>query len=450
VRTATANLPKAGSEYRFVIIGAGLTGLAAAARLDELGHHDYLLIEAGRRPGGWATTDRTDAYAADRATHVLYFRDEHVRRRVERLLEGRWIRHTKNCVIDSMGIRTPFPFHANLYGRPAAVVAECLDGILQAAAADERAARSPATFLDWIMRSFGPGVARHFMIPYNTKLWTVGPESMTADWMGAFVPPVDVRRVLEGATLRLDSSIGLNAEFFYPEDGISMLADRLATGLQGTVRFATRATALSPAGRQIQLSDGSTCSFESVISTIPLPRIVAITRDIPPPVKRSVGSLRAMDLVVVDVGTKQTGDEGEHWAYLPDPDVLGFRLGFVHNLTDRLMPKGHGLLSMEIAHAPHRPLPPGSTTTRTVADLVRLGWVGSESDVTFVRERRFACAYAIPLIGSAEASDGALRALRDLGIHSVGRFGSWKYSNMEDALVDGARAADRVVMEPAV
>ncbi len=448
-RRTIASRSKAGSEYRFVIIGAGLTGLAAAARLDELGQHDYLLVEAERRPGGWATTDRSGDYGADRATHVLYFRDEAIQRRVERLLEGRWIRHTKNCVIDSMGARTPFPFHANLYGRPAAVVAECLAGIVQAST-EERAASSPATFLDWIMRSFGPGVARHFMVPYNTKLWTVGPERMTADWMGDFVPPVDVRRVLEGAASRLDSSVGLNAQFFYPEDGISMLADRLASKLQGTVRFATRVTALSPVRKQIRLSDGATCSFESVISTIPLPRIVEITRDVPAPLAEAVKSLTAMDLVLVDVGTNHPRDDGEHWAYLPDPDVLGFRLGLVHNLTDRLTPMGHGLFTMEIAHAPHRPLPAGSVTSRTVSDLVRLGWIRSEADVTFVRERRLACAYAVPLIGSVQASDRALRFLRDLGIHSVGRFGAWKYSSMEDALQDGQRAADRVATASAV
>ena len=119
-----------------MILGAGLTGLAAAARLEELGESDYLLVEKEDRPGGWATTDWTGAYGADKGVHVLYFRDDEVRGHVEELLGGKWIRHEKRCVVDSGGIRTPFPFHANLHGRPPEVVEECVAG-LRIASADQ-------------------------------------------------------------------------------------------------------------------------------------------------------------------------------------------------------------------------------------------------------------------------------------------------------------------------
>ena len=44
------------------------------------------------------------------------------------------------------------------------------------------------TFEDFIRRSMGEGVARHFMVPYNTKLWHLPPRRMTVDWLGRFVP----------------------------------------------------------------------------------------------------------------------------------------------------------------------------------------------------------------------------------------------------------------------
>ena len=80
------------------------------------------------------------------------------------------------------------------------------------------------------------------MVPYNTKMWTVPPEQMAADWTGGFIPPVDLRRSLDGALLKRDSSVGLNAEFFYPEAGISTLAETLASGLHGSIRYDTVAT----------------------------------------------------------------------------------------------------------------------------------------------------------------------------------------------------------------
>ena len=32
------------------------------------------------------------------------------------------------------------------------------------------------TFEDWIYKNFGSGIAKHFMISYNEKLWTVHPK----------------------------------------------------------------------------------------------------------------------------------------------------------------------------------------------------------------------------------------------------------------------------------
>jgi hypothetical protein len=110
-----------------------------------------------------------------------------------------------------------------------------------------------------------------------------------------------------------------------------------------------------------------------------------------------------------------------------------------------MAPKGHGLYTVEIAYSPHRPLPEESLRARVVADLIRLGWLRSTSEVTFLRERRYPTAYALPLIGSARASADVRRCLEALDIHSVGRFGEWKYSNMEDALIDGRAAVDCLV-----
>ena len=69
---------------------------------------------------------------ADRGIHVLYFREPRLQDLVEELLEGDLLRHDKRCVIDSGGVRTPFPFHANLFGRPLDVVEECLAGLWEA------------------------------------------------------------------------------------------------------------------------------------------------------------------------------------------------------------------------------------------------------------------------------------------------------------------------------
>ncbi len=58
----------AGRDPRIVIIGAGPTGLGAGYRLDELGYDDWVLLEAGDRVGGLATSSSTRR--ASRGTSV--------------------------------------------------------------------------------------------------------------------------------------------------------------------------------------------------------------------------------------------------------------------------------------------------------------------------------------------------------------------------------------------
>ena len=178
-----------------LIVGAGLAGLSTAYHLSALGDDDYLVVEAEDRPGGWAKTDWSGEWGADRAIHVLYFRSPEIREWVRDLLGGRWTEHQKNCIIDSGGVRTPFPFHANLYGRAPEVVAECLLGLWQASLARQNSP-PPVSFADWIALTSGAGVARHFMDPYNTKLWTVPPAEMGWDWVGDLIPAPDRKSVV--------------------------------------------------------------------------------------------------------------------------------------------------------------------------------------------------------------------------------------------------------------
>lgn len=53
-----------------VVIGAGMGGLAAAARLAALGH-DVSVFEQGKHPGGKVATYRRDGFAFDTGPSLL-------------------------------------------------------------------------------------------------------------------------------------------------------------------------------------------------------------------------------------------------------------------------------------------------------------------------------------------------------------------------------------------
>lgn len=427
-----------------LVAGAGLAGLSAAFHLERGGLHDVLVVEAADGPGGWARTDWSGPWGADRAIHVLYFRDPSLRALAEDLLGPRLVEHVRRSLVDSVGVRTPYPFHAHLHGRPPGVVLECLDGLWRVSLDANEPMPAGATFADWILRTQGEGVARHFMTPYNTKLWTVPPDAMEWQWTGPFIPRIEPRLLLAGALSGEDRGHGLNATFLYPRHGAGELPEALAAKV-ARVCYQTRLVALDADAHRATLADGHTVRYDALLSSLPLPELASLLAPLPPELDEARSRLEWTDLVLVDVGFRSPTDRTTHWVYLPDPEVLAYRLHQVHVLSPELAPEGHGLHCVEISHSRHRPLPAGDIVARVVDDLVRTRWLAGHDRVVFTRVRRFPCAYSIPLSGADEAAKRLVEYARTKGIHCIGRYGAWRYGSQEDALRDGRDVATGLI-----
>ena len=426
-----------------LIVGAGLAGLSTAYHLQRAGREDYQVLEAEDGPGGWARTDWTGDWGADRAIHVLHFRHPETRELLRTLTGAECATLDRIALIDSRGVRTSYPFHAHLHGRDPEIVRECLEGLQQAEALRAGGTAPPETFAEWIAQQQGAGVARHFMDPYNTKLWTVAPDEMWCNWMADFIPAVDKARAASGAEKKTEAREGRNATFDYHRSGASGLPIALAQRIH-PVRFSTRVVAIDPDRKLATLHDGTRIRYQTLVSTMPLKTLGWMLAPLPAAQHAAWERLESVDLVLADVGFVRREEPPAHWVYFPDPDVLAYRMHQAHSLSPALAPEGCGLYCLEISHSRHRPLPSGELRARVIDDLVRTGWLASKEQVVFYRERRRSCSYVIPRPGW---SDDA-RLLRDYArafdIHSIGRFGEWKYCSQEDALRDGIAMAEQL------
>src|SRR6185312_10891717 len=53
----------------------------------------------------------------------------------------------------------------------------------------------PANFEEFIYKIWGAGIAKHFAIPYNRKLWAVPLSEMETSWLGGRVPMPDLEEM---------------------------------------------------------------------------------------------------------------------------------------------------------------------------------------------------------------------------------------------------------------
>ena len=107
-----------------------------------------------------------------------------------------------------------------------------------------------------MLATFGQGIADHFMLPYNFKVWATPPELMNHIWIGERVSVVDILGVLRNVLLREDQkSWGPNNSFKYPlRGGTGHLYEQLQKYVNQNLRLNTRVASIDPVAKEVVTS----------------------------------------------------------------------------------------------------------------------------------------------------------------------------------------------------
>ena len=433
-----------------LILGAGLAGLGCAHRLDEAGVR-WRILERETRVGGLARSETQEGFTFDATGHWLHLRDPKTRALVEDLLgeDALWVE--RRASIYSHGVMVPYPFQTHTGALPPEVTYECLMGFIEARFGEAGRAlreREPRSFEEFVLRNLGEGIGRHFMFPYNRKLYNVDLSELSAAWTGRFVPNPSVEEVVRGAVGAKTSTQGYNARFVYPrEGGIETLPRRLAARLKGEIQKGTTVVAVDTKARTVRTDDGRSFGYDHLVSSLPLPQFVACCEDAPEAVRTAAGRLRAVGVSYVNVAVRigeGTPPLDHHWVYFPEPEFPFYRAGCASAAVPSLAPPGCRTFYVEFSH-----LGPGSSheayERMAVEGLRRAGLLRSGDEVLFAFTRTIPTAYVLFDQAYEESRRKVLDWCEAEGVLSIGRYGNWEYSSMEDALIAGRRAAEAIL-----
>lgn len=432
-----------------LIIGAGLTGLSCARHLGG----EYLLVEKEDVPGGIVRTRvRHGGFLCDGTGHWLHLRNAGIKEMVNQLLPGQLAEHERKAVIHLRGAFTPYPFQANTYGLPREVVLECLLGLLKAKHPEDFGLTAPAgkpeNFHDWILRVFGDGIAKHFMVPYNEKLLGVSLKELRPEYAERFIPRPSLEDVLKGAFGFSRESLGYNAKFVYPRDGgISALPVALAAALPVPPRYRTSLTSVNLGKKIATLSTGETVRFRHLLNTMPLTRFVSLIEDAPAEIRAAAAKLRAATVHYFDIGVRGPGDiaSQNHWTYFPEPEFIFYRAGSYSAVHAEAAPAGCRSYYVEMSGGADAWLPrPEALKTRVIADLIKARVLSAQDEILFMELCDIPFAYVIFDHNYEPCRKQILDYLAQHGVQSAGRWGGWNYGGMEDAMLEGKAAADAI------
>jgi protoporphyrinogen oxidase len=428
----------AGGALPVLVLGAGLSGLAAARAFEQRGIQ-YRLIEKSERPGGHAVTVLDEGFRFDRTGHLLHLRDPALRAEVLGLLGGDCREIARRSVVWSNGVYTRYPFQANTFGLPPDVAYECVMGFLEAHFADQKP--EPKSFLDYCLLHFGRGFTRHFMRPYNEKLWGVSLSEITSDWCQRFVPLPALKDVIGGALGVPGPELGYNQTFLYPRLGIGELPDAMARSVHH-VELGRAPHRIDLVSRVAELS-GERIPFDVLLSTVPLSTLLGLLDPLPDAVREAAKKLRATHLYYLDVALEREPAPDFHWVYVPEAKYPFYRVGVYTRFSPDLAPPGKSSLYVELADRSEPDL--DELWPAVLAGLTEMRVVASAADVRFVRLRRLECAYVVFDHSYYPALSVIEPFLAEQRIVSTGRYGAWTYSSMEDALRMGRAGAERAL-----
>lgn len=454
-----------------VILGAGLAGLSAAHHLDGT---DRLVLEREPEVGGLCRSIREDGWTFDFTGHLMHLRDADVRAWVLSLLpDGGWAHLHRSAWIHSHDTLTPYPFQANTAGLPMDVRLECLMGFIEtlkqqragelpvpdAVAVDPglpflSACPPPAddepTFLDWVHGQFGAGFAKHFFEPYNEKLWKRSLDQVTGDWVSWSIPRPELGDVLRGAITTSDKVYGYNPDFLYPAPGgIDHLPRGIAAGLaDDVVRTNVAAESLDAGRRRVTLSSGESVDGPLVLSSLPLPALCRITRDLPDGLRAAAERLTHVSIRAVNLGVRGDPPHADaQWVYFPEAYAPFHRIGLPTALTPAMAPDGHHSLVAEISFRPDDDPGQQASVDATLDALERSGFLRDRADIVHSRVVDIPEAYVVFDRARREVLPALYAWFLERRIVPMGRYGVWDYLAMEDSLVHGRQVAEWVRAE---
>lgn len=446
------------------VIGAGPAGLSAAYILSGNGR-DAVVLEKSSQVGGISRTIERDGFRFDIGGHRFFTKDEEVDDFFREVLgdEAIWVKRSSKIFYHDRYFDYPLKPANALFGMGVGTTFKCLAGY--GGVKVKNLVRKPqiVSLEDWVSNEFGGELFRLFFKDYTEKVWGIDCDQICAEWAAQRIKGLSLRVAVKDALFSGNNGkvATLIDRFMYPRLGIGRISERMAGQVERSgneVRMQSRVAAVNHEdGRIVSVevetpAEKYTLKVDSLISSMPLTELVEAMRPAAPAdVLEAVRKLRYRDLVTVNLMIDKPQVTSETWIYIHDPSI---RLGRIHeprNWSEAMAPEGKSSIVAEyfcFAGDDTWNMDDQELIDLTVRDLdTRLGFLKKEEviDGFVVRTPKAYPSYELGYEEPLEKIRDYIDGFANLQI--VGRYGTYKYNNMDHSMKTGMLAARNLLGE---
>lgn len=425
-----------------IIIGAGLTGLSTALHLNK----PYIVLEANKQPGGLCGSIQVNEFTFDYSGHFLHLSKDETKIFFKELMGDKLENIKRKAFIYMYNTFVPYPFQANFYALPEKIKNQCLEGFLnRKVTADDKPGQS---FYNWSIGTFGSGITKCFMKPYNEKLWTISSKKLTSDWVAPFVPKPSIKDIKDAAAGK-NKDFGYNANFFYPQNGGCQAIINAFAAKVKNITYNTSVKKIDYKKRCVYTNSKEVIYYDNLVSTQPLVELLKSIIDLPSEVKEAAKKLKWNSVYCLNVAVKNENliqnqiINQANWIYYPEKKYNFYRAGFYTNTMPSMAPVGYSSMYVEASRRPEEKINIKTCISDTVKGLIHANVI-KDANLELVNCVPIPYAYVIFDKHRQAALDIIQKFLKSQNIFSIGRYGAWEYSFMEKSVLDGKETANLI------
>lgn len=417
------------------ILGAGLSGLSLAYHYPG----KSTIFEKLDTIGGTARTEEANGFLYDYGPHLSFTDDPYV----IGLLSKRTSVFERDAKPANTyrGIEFPHPVLFHLDKLPKEECYSILVDLVEAYR-KHNDTRKAENYEDWCEQNQGAYFAHNYTRAYTRKFWCAEPENLNTEWIGNRVPAPSIEQAIRGA-IGLQSESGYYFQrYVYPQKGGSGAFSNFWKDRQEDINvLLNREVAfIDTKSKSIGFNDGDIEKFDILVSTIPIPEMSKIILNLDNEVKEMISQLRYTSLHYINIAIKGDWKGDSSWLYFYDEDNPATRLISFNKFSSNMAPNGYTALQIEIPYISEFDK---SYIDKSISAIEKLGYI-NRSNIVDISNRDLRYGYVIYDANREKLVELILRAFKKMGIHSLGRYGTWAYLWSHEVILQGKELAEQI------
>ncbi len=444
---------------KIVVLGAGVTGLAAAYKLSLQKNYEVHVIEKSPVIGGLCSSFKEGDFILDYGPHKFYTLIDGIVEELEDIMDGELLIRDKAQSLFMNGkfftfplklteMLTRFPLHKSVFILMSFFVQTVKSFIT----------RKPSrTYEEFITERFGRGLYASIFEPLAKKIYG-NPSDLDRKLAEVRISSPGLVSVIKQLLFSKKDRTLSAPKFHYPRFGYGRIPEKLKEKAEkngAQFHLSATVTAIHKSGDKINAvtikAEGvgtMTIPCEALIYTIPISQIGKLLVDAPESLQNTCSQVKSRNTIIYYFLLKSKPVLPSMWVFYPEQKFRFGRLSEMNKFSPDTVPAGHTALMVDFTCEPSDP-----AWKMNDQELGEMLLKELDSLKLFKREqivkqfsKRFESFYPVYHVGFQKQLD----SIRDLetqfpNLYFIGRHGDFNYNNADQCLDMGFQAAQQIV-----